>query len=201
MSTTRAALPDEKKRLRRELRARMDASTSDERQSAGESVLAHLTPLLDELAAPADVALFASLGGELTTAPLFTAVRARGLACVLPRVAGDDLVFHRVPPELLAADLPKSRFGVPEPLEAWPAVPLSACALIVVPGVAFDRRGGRLGYGRGFYDRALGRMRREKRTPAVAVCMDFQVIETVPMDPSDERIDALVTPALGLVWF
>lgn len=198
---TRAGLSDEKQRLRRELRARMDASTREERQRAGEGVLAHLTPLLDELAAPADVALFASLGGELTTAPLFSAVRARNLSCVLPRVAGDDLVFHRVPPELLATDLPKSRFGVPEPLEAWPAVALSACALVVVPGVAFDRSGGRLGYGRGFYDRALGHMRREKRTPAVAVCMDFQIVENVPMSPADERIDALAAPALGLVWF
>jgi 5-formyltetrahydrofolate cyclo-ligase len=88
-------------------------------------------------------------------------------------------------------------------------VPLAACGLVVVPGCAFDRQGGRLGHGRGFYDRALGRLPEraptqealaEARGPVVVgVGLDLQVIATVPMGPLDVRLPGLCTPALGLV--
>ncbi len=190
-----------KKGLRREVRARMDAERADERAQAARDVLALLTPLIDDVPPSADVALFASLPTELPTTELLSAVAGRELMRVLPRVAGPDLVFQRMPATATLDDLATSRFGVPEPLPSWPVVPLSACALVIMPGLAFDRRGARLGYGRGFYDRAIARMRRERRVPAVAVGMDCQLVDEVPSGPEDERVDALAAPSLGLLWF
>lgn len=199
--TTTSSLADDKRRVRREVKARMAALRDEERARDGAAVLRLLTPLLDELPAGADVALFASLPNELPTTPLLDAAFERGLGRVLPRVAGDDLVFQRMPEGATLADLVVSGFGVPEPARSWPEVPLSSCALVVMPGLAFDRRGARLGYGRGFYDRAIRHMREERRVRAVAVCMDCQLVDEAPAGPLDERVDALAAPTLGLVWF
>lgn len=200
MSET-SALVDEKRRVRREVKARLSALSPVDRDHQGEAVARLIEPLLDDLKPGAHVALFASLPSELPTAPLLEALERRRLEQVLPRVAGDELVFQRLPAGSTSADLVKSNFGVPEPAVDWPEVPLSSCALVIMPGLAFDRRGARLGYGRGFYDRAIRRMRKERRVPAVAVCMDCQLVDDVPAGPLDERVDALAAPALGLVWF
>lgn len=199
--TTATSLNDEKKRVRREVKARMAALTDAERALQGEAVLRLVAPLLDDVPPGSDVALFASLPNELPTAPLLEAAAARGLSRVLPRVAGADLVFQRMPDGAALDDLETSSFGVPEPLCSWPEAPLASCALVVMPGLAFDRRGARLGYGRGFYDRAIGRMRATRRVPAVAVCMDCQLVDEVPAGLLDERVDALACASLGLVWF
>jgi 5-formyltetrahydrofolate cyclo-ligase len=63
--------------------------------------------------------------------------------------------------------------------------------LVVVPGVAFDREGDRIGYGRGYYDRLLGRL--GPSVPAVAVAFGMQVVERVPSGGTDRRVDAIVT--------
>ena len=60
-----------------------------------------------------------------------------------------------------------------------------------LPGLAFDRRGGRIGYGKGYYDRLLSRLR--SQVPRIALAFDFQVLGTVPQDESDVRVDAIVT--------
>lgn len=198
---TAISLAEEKKRVRREIRARMEALGEAEREHAATAVLDLLSPLFDDVAPGADVALFASLPMELSTTMLLDAAAERGLGRVLPRVDGDDLTFHRMPPQATLTSLVKSGFGVPEPPPDWPVVALSTCALVVMPGLAFDRRGARLGYGRGFYDRALARMRQERRAPTLAVCLDCQLVDVVPAGPGDERVDALAAPALGLLRF
>lgn len=199
--TTTTALVDEKRRLRREVKARLSAQSEAERARAGEAIARLLTPLFATLGRGTPVALFASLPTELPTAPLLDAAEQLGLVRVLPRVAGDELIFQRMPEGTTSADLVRSSFGVPEPPLDWPEVRLSDCGLVILPGLAFDRTGARLGYGRGFYDRAVRRMRSERAVPAVAVCTDCQIIDVVPVGPLDERVDALAAPSLGLVRF
>ena len=106
----------------------------------------------------------------------------------LPRVVGDELIFHWATDR---AELLPGKFGIPEPCaEASPAG--NEFDLILVPGLAFDLRGGRLGRGKGYYDRFLAGVRGLR----AGVCFDDQIVESVPIDPHDLRMDFVVTPSL-----
>lgn len=106
----------------------------------------------------------------------------------LPRVEGDHLILHWVagPDELV-----KGRFGILEPPASAPVADPNGLDLILVPGVAFDREGGRLGRGRGYYDRLLAGTSAFK----VGVCFDWQIVPEVPREAHDIRMDAVVTPS------
>ncbi len=114
----------------------------------------------------------------------------------LPRAAGGGaLEFCEV---LHWEDLHPGRYGVPEPPEGAKRVSLARSAVVVVPGVAFDRRGGRLGRGQGFYDRALRAARGEPRGEGagpfvVGLAVSSQLLEEVPVESHDESMDAVVT--------
>jgi len=105
-----------------------------------------------------------------------------------PRVEGTDLRFY-VPQT--ASDFAVGGMGIREPVPARSqAIELNDCAAVLVPGVAFDRRGGRLGYGKGFYDRALA------RTRALKIGIGFTVqisTEDLPIAATDVRMDWIVT--------
>ncbi|MCH7650546.1 MAG: 5-formyltetrahydrofolate cyclo-ligase [Nitrospinae bacterium] len=84
-------------------------------------------------------------------------------------------------------------FGIRQPLveEGLNFVPPEAVDLVVAPGVAFDRKGGRLGHGKGYYDRLLSRL--GSHVTRVALAFDFQVLDAVPQDGNDVRMDTLIT--------
>jgi 5-formyltetrahydrofolate cyclo-ligase len=186
--TTLAA---DKRAVRATLRARLDALPLAAFVDAGVAVAAHLAPWLPERGV---VACFASRARELDTAPLIALARARGLRVALPRMDGDDLAFVVVDD---VAALPLDRLGIPAPEADAPAVDVAACALVVVPGLGFDERGGRLGYGRGYYDRVLSRGDVVDR--AIGVFLDEQRVACVPMGAHDVRLRRVCTPARGVV--
>ena len=97
------------------------------------------------------------------------------------------LVLHRYDPTRLA----RHRYGMLEPEAALPAIDPGEVDLVLVPGVAFDRQGGRLGFGGGFYDRLLPLTGDAIR---VGVTYDELVLAAIPMEPWDCRVDWLVTP-------
>jgi 5-formyltetrahydrofolate cyclo-ligase len=82
-------------------------------------------------------------------------------------------------------------FGILEPVESCLAVDSNKIDIILMPGVAFDRQGGRVGYGAGFYDRFLANIKKEVHK--IALAYDFQVLDNVPMDEHDIRIDGIIT--------
>ena len=104
------------------------------------------------------VAFFASRDHELSTTPLDEHLRRGRHRRCLPRITFADgaeaLEFVAVDDGAPISSLPRDRFGIPTP-QGHDVVSLARCDVVVVPGLAFDRGGGRLGYGRGFYDRAL----------------------------------------------
>lgn len=104
----------------------------------------------------------------------------------------DAVLAEYVPVEIRGGDgeMTVGRFGVREPAAWWPAVPWNQLDLVLVPGLGFDLSGGRLGRGRGYYDRLLA------RAPGIAcgVAFEEQLCETVPRESHDARLDCLVTP-------
>lgn len=129
------------------------------------------------------VCAFSALAGE----PDVLASWPDGKRIALPRVEGDDLKFHWVAGR---AELQPGRFGILEPAAEAPDAG-SGFDLILVPGMAFDLRGGRLGRGRGFYDRFLPTARGLR----VGVCFEDQIVDDVPSEAHDLRMDFLVTPS------
>lgn len=137
------------------------------------------------------VALYQPIDHELDPAPIGEALQARGAALCYPRVASfrpPRLEFHRADS---AGGFVRSRFGVLEPSPGSPRVAEGeAIDLFIVPGLCFDRDGQRLGYGMGFYDRAL---RARPGAWRVGVCHPFQMQPSLPREEHDELMDLIVT--------
>lgn len=160
-----------------------------ERGPAGEAAAALLATLLAELPG-GPVAVFHALPEEIDTGPAIRVVTASGRSVVLPRQAGRarPLDFHAFRP---GDPLMPGPFGVLEPIAAAPRL---EPAVLVVPLLAFDRRGGRLGYGAGFYDRTIAALKaRGAAPPVIGLAFAFQEVERVPTGPSDVRLDRIVT--------
>ena len=105
---------------------------------------------------------------------------------VAPRVEGERLVLHTYDPERLI----RHRFGMLEPAADLPVVAPDSLDVVLVPGLAFDRHGGRLGFGGGFYDRLL----RTTRALRVGVTYDRCLADRMPMQDYDQWMDWVVTP-------
>jgi 5-formyltetrahydrofolate cyclo-ligase len=107
----------------------------------------------------------------------------------LPRIEGERLIFHRMGrPEELA----RGAFGAREPAaDEATVMAIEDAGVVLVPGVAFDSAGGRLGRGGGFYDRFLATP--GLRARRIAVCFACQVVDRVPVEPHDAEVDAIVT--------
>jgi len=135
-------------------------------------------------------ALYASADREVVTRPLFEELREKGVRVVLPRVRGKGphLDFYE-PGEWDRMEV--SIFGIPEPVPSGDPVAYEEFDFVLVPGIAFDRRGGRLGYGMGCYDRVLEKTR--PGVPLVGVCYDFQLVDEVPMEDHDVLLSVVAS--------
>ncbi len=134
------------------------------------------------------VALYASLQNEIDTALLFAAAREAGKQVLYPQVCGELLVFHEV---TALEQLNRGRFGILEPCPGGAGQEQTVPDLMVVPGVAFDLRGHRVGFGKGYYDRYLAGLR--QLPLLVGLCHDFQLCDRVPAEGHDIRMHCLVT--------
>jgi 5-formyltetrahydrofolate cyclo-ligase len=149
------------------------------------------------------LAAFLPLPGEPDLRPFLEQMLRAGKPLFLPRIDGDNLVFHRV--RSLENGMRLHAYGMPEPAphlpRAEPAV-LAAKVLFLVPGLAFDRRGGRLGRGKGYYDRFLQSLAAITGKTPFALGLGFacQIVENLPAGETDFRLDGLATEE-GLVFF
>lgn len=140
----------------------------------------------------ADVVLaYASFGTELQTDELLRRVLADGKTLVLPRVERGRLGLYEV--RDLAGDLASGTWGIREPEpDRCPRADAGGVGFALIPGVAFDRRARRLGYGGGYYDRLLAGGLPEG-TPLVSGAFEVQILDEVPTDPHDAPVDVVVT--------
>ena len=148
--------------------------------------------------------------GESDTQPLFDLALKGGKTLLLPRINGkrlDFAVFGGSNDELR-----QNRFGTLEPVAGKCLFSAAACedgelpfpALIVVPGVAFDKKGGRLGRGAGFYDRFLSDFARRYPRPrcsylVAGFCFNRQIVEAVPAEAHDFAMDCLILPCGSII--
>jgi 5-formyltetrahydrofolate cyclo-ligase len=138
------------------------------------------------------LALYSAIHNEVSTDEVATQALAQGKILVLPRVSGQCLEFVEVQNY---AELAPGAFGVKEP-QGQNLVAIEKIDLIVVPGVVFDQRGHRLGYGRGFYDRTLAKC--QNQCKKVGFAYDFQLVEELPATDYDETLYALITESRTL---
>jgi 5-formyltetrahydrofolate cyclo-ligase len=131
--------------------------------------------------------LYSPVWNEVFTEEIFRSAREAGKRVAYPRIEEHGLEFVEVTD---LAELGPGAFGVLEPRGAR-SVPLTALDLVVVPGVAFDLAGFRLGYGKGFYDRALSCFGR--RAPLVGLCYELQMVDALPAESHDVRVDLVAT--------
>lgn len=176
---------DTKRALRIAVLERRRALSPQQRTRASAAAVDHLLAL-PELATARTVAFYAALPDEADPTAAIPQLAARGVQPMFPRVAGSELEFVAASG---VAGLVSGFRGVREP---W-GEPIGPDELdvVVVPGVAFDRGGGRLGQGGGHYDRLLSRL--PAGTVRVGFCLAVQLVTRVPRGPHDEPVDVLVT--------
>ena len=132
------------------------------------------------------VALYCPVNNEVDTGMLFSLARKLGKQVFYPRVDGVALGFHEVSRH---QDLVPGSFGVLEPVSGGDTH-RAGFDLTVVPGVAFDLRGHRLGYGKGYYDRWLSVNR---SGILVGLAFDLQIVDALPAEEHDQQLDYIVT--------
>ena len=183
-------IPALKQALRREVVARVLAMKPDRRREQ-EAGLLGLFPTLPGYGEAETVLLFASaFPEEYDTAPFLRHAFGQGKQVICPRVdrAADRLRLHRVADP--TTDFRAGMLGIPEPRRRCPEVAPSAIDWVLVPGLAFDASGYRLGRGRGHYDRLLPTLRPEAGRWALA--LDPQWVEALPIEAHDQPLDGVV---------
>ncbi|MEU9418764.1 5-formyltetrahydrofolate cyclo-ligase [Streptomyces sp. NPDC051000] len=193
----------EKATLRRELLAAR-RSLSPEARRASALALSRTALELPELADARTVAAYVSVGGEPGTRELLDALRAAGKRVLLPLLLPDndlDWAVYEGPDSLAEAAHP-GRMRLLEP--AGPPLgpdAVTGADAVLLPGLAVDRRGMRLGRGGGSYDRVLERLERAGARPALVVLLhDEEVVARVPEEPHDHPVQAVATPS-GVIRF
>jgi len=177
-----------KRSLRQQMLAKRRALSPDEWHLS--SLLAQRQLLaLEIFDRAACIALYAPAHNEVDTGDILAAAFLAGKRVLYPAVCGDRMVLRQVQ-EL--ANLERGSFGILEPCPTGIDHQADEADLIVVPGVAFDLRGHRIGYGKGFYDRFLRHPGRNAHL--VALCHDFQLIDGhIPAEEHDMRMEFIVT--------
>jgi 5-formyltetrahydrofolate cyclo-ligase len=173
--------------LRKAAFARRDALPPAERQAAAEAIAARPFPL--PVAPGVIVSGFSPLKTEINPLPLMRKLAAAGASLALPVVAGrgKPLIMRSY---AFGQALNEGVWGIREPNEDAPEVDPD---ILIVPLAAFDRRGNRIGYGAGYYDMTIRRLRSIKPVVALGIAYAAQEVPEVPTTPRDARLDLVLT--------
>lgn len=175
----------DKNDLRKEIRNRKRQFTSQQLHELSFPVIMQLLSH-PRIKAAHTVMLYYSLPDEVDTHTLVDSLLMNRKRVVLPRVTGDGTMELRL--YTGPRDLTAGAYGIMEPTGDVFA-DYNAIDIAVIPGVAFDRRGNRLGRGKGFYDRFLQRL---AHTYKIGVCFQFQIAGHIPTDRHDIRMDDVI---------
>ena len=187
-SAVRSTTAEEKRALRAAVRAQLSALTDRERQESDEKLFRRFLSLPQVAAAETVFAFWGIPGKEPDTARLIENLLAAGKTVCLPRMLpGHRMEVRRYLPQY---PMKEADFGILEPDPALcPVVEREGIDLVLVPAACYDRRGYRLGFGGGYYDRWLA----EFRGVTVGLCRQAVLQELVPIEVHDSRVDVLLT--------
>ncbi|MEM7589812.1 MAG: 5-formyltetrahydrofolate cyclo-ligase [Myxococcota bacterium] len=191
MKSPSSLLQEHKAQLRNHMRTLCRQAN---KQQQGQVVTQHFTALLRTCGKnnqhSCRVAGFVSLRDEIDLSSLHQWLQQHNMQHLVPHVLGEDLIFST--PQACDDSLPNRNISLQQ---------VSQCCVLLVPGLAFDRSGNRLGRGRGFYDRFLSRLRKESRSPLIiGMCMEHQLVNKVPTQPHDQTVDAVCTAQSGILY-
>lgn len=179
-----------KRALRAELREQRRIRPRHEREQAVEGLTAQLIALTSALR-PDSISCYLATGDEPETRPFLSWAVEHGIRVLLP-VSRDDGLLDWAPYE--KTDEARDSIGMPVPTtELLGPIAINDVGLILVPAAAVDQTGLRLGWGRGYFDKTLGSM--DRRPPVFAVVFDNEVLDAVPYEAHDQRVDGVVTPS------
>jgi len=154
-------------------------------------VLSHSLLELPELEIARVVLAYAALPSEIDPAPAVWRLRARGAAVAYPRIESPGILsMHLVSHEL---ELVAGPFGLAQPSEHAPRAARDSIDAVILPGVAFDECGRRLGYGGGYYDRLLPTLRPD--CLRIGIAFDEQLLQEIPSEDHDATVHLVVTPS------
>jgi 5-formyltetrahydrofolate cyclo-ligase len=176
-----------KERLRHEALALRAALPADARKAAAEAIAARAFPL--PITPGIVVSGFMPLKSEINPLPLTQKLSERGVRLALPRIVGRGLPLSMRAWEF-GVLLDRGQWGIREPKAEAPEVDPD---VMLVPLLAFDRAGYRIGYGAGYYDMTIKRLRGLKAVTAVGVAFAAQEVPKIPKTPRDERLDLVLT--------
>jgi 5-formyltetrahydrofolate cyclo-ligase len=173
--------------LRREAVARRDALPAAERAAAAEAIAARPFPVA--VTAGTVVSGFFPMKSEINPMPLMRKLADAGAQLALPVVAGKGkpLVMRAF---AFGEPLASGVWGIREPMSDAPEV---APDILIVPLLCFDRCGHRVGYGAGYYDMTIAELRAMKPVIAIGIAFAAQEIDTVPITPTDARLNLVLT--------
>eukprot|EP00960_Hanusia_phi_P040753 754632-Hanusia_phi.AAC.6 len=196
---------EEKQAIRKQLRATLSTLSDDYILQSSQKVASQLFEL-PQYKASKGVACFLSMPKEFNTRSILEKIFMDGKSCYLPRVESvrdSAMVMLKAESMQDVDSFPPGKWNIPEPPRSGPARlealdSRSDLDLVIVPGLGFDYKNGRLGQGAGFYDRYLSRMKQthvSKKVFLVGVTLDELMIESVPRDDNDMLMDVVLWPS------
>ena len=187
----------EKAHIRSQIREQRKFITQDELEAGDKDLLAEFKTVLKEdkgfkklFDKAHTVAVYKAVRGELPCDDLANYIKGSGKKTLYPRVQGDDMEFVEI--RNAAKELVPGAFGIPEPAASLKPYDNDKIDVVIVPGIAFDETGNRLGQGKGYYDRWIASFPENKRPLLIGVCMDFQLMSEIPTETSDIPVDMLL---------
>lgn len=195
-------MEEKKRKIRQEFLKKRNNLSRDEIKSKSEKIEKELFSL-PEFQRAKTVMFYVSFRSEVETEKMTRNALKLKKKIVIPVVHGEKIVVSEI--KNLKKELTKGSFGIKEPKKEFRRrVNQKEIDLVVVPGVVFDKRGGRLGYGRGYYDRFLrsksirSRMSRSRQCVLIGLAFDLQIARKIPLVKEDMKVDKIVTES-GIV--
>lgn len=179
--------------LRATLKQRLAALSPAQRDTAAQAIAPHL--LADPSIAPASAILaYAALPTEISLDPFIAAALDAGNSISIPRIDWDTKSMAPVAISNLHNDLETGRYDIRVPKTGLATLEPAQLDVILLPGLGFDRAGNRLGRGAGFYDRFISALHDAGHRPTlIGVCYHAQIVDRVPTEPHDHRVDRVMT--------
>lgn len=175
----------QKSALRRQLKIKR-AAAFKKWASHGEILCESFTFAVDRFSI---VAAYYPMGSEANIFPLLQKISDADAKLCLPRVNDNEIDFYEF---TFGDELQQSNFGVQEPLpNKRPLEP----NIFLVPLLGFDKFGYRIGYGKGYYDRAIRKFRKKTNAMIIGIAFDEQEVESIPIEEHDMRLDFILTPS------